>query len=62
MRAGGPARVPGYDRRKDLVQTHSEPIGSPVALDVEKSTEKEVTDYGDEEVAEAEEDVPSCSR
>merc|ERR1711879_914545 len=36
-------------RLKDLVKKHSEFIGSPIELYVEKSKEKEVTDSEDEE-------------
>jgi len=43
-------------RLKDLVKKHSEFIGFPIKLMVEKETEKEVTD--DEEEEEADEDKP----
>jgi molecular chaperone HtpG len=43
-------------RLKDLVKKHSEFIGFPISLQVEKSTEKEVTDSDDE--AEKKEDKP----
>merc|ERR1712097_135773 len=36
-------------RLKDLVKKHSEFIGFPIELYVEKSNEKEVTDSGEEE-------------
>merc|ERR1712188_343874 len=42
-------------RLKDLVKKHSEFIGFPIELYVEKSTEKEVTDSEDEEEAKKEE-------
>merc|ERR1719172_416738 len=42
-------------RLKDLVKKHSEFIGFPIELYVEKSNEKEVTDSEDEEEAEKEE-------
>merc|ERR1712196_593022 len=42
-------------RLKDLVKKHSEFIGFPVELYVEKSSEKEVTDSEDEEEAKKEE-------
>merc|ERR1712185_23036 len=43
-------------RLKDLVKKHSEFIGFPIELYVEKSKEKEVTDSDEEEEAEKEED------
>jgi molecular chaperone HtpG len=43
-------------RLKDLVKKHSEFIGFPISLQVEKSTEKEVTDSDDE--AEKKEEKP----
>merc|ERR1712196_506061 len=42
-------------RLKDLVKKHSEFIGFPIELYVEKSNEKEVTDSEDEEEAKKEE-------
>merc|ERR1711939_361301 len=42
-------------RLKDLVKKHSEFIGFPIELYVEKSSEKEVTDSEDEEEAKKEE-------
>merc|ERR1711966_449095 len=42
-------------RLKDLVKKHSEFIGFPIELYVEKSKEKEVTDSEDEEEEEKEE-------
>merc|ERR1712070_607723 len=49
-------------RLKDLVKKHSEFIGFPIELYVEKSKEKEVTDSDEEEEAEkkddAEDDAP----
>merc|ERR1712054_160618 len=46
----------GEERRlKDLVKKHSEFIGFPIELYVEKSSEKEVTDSEDEEEAKKEE-------
>merc|ERR1712134_7613 len=42
-------------RLKDLVKKHSELIGFPIELYVEKSNEKEVTDSEDEEEAKKEE-------
>merc|ERR1712070_804572 len=43
-------------RLKDLVKKHSEFIGFPIELYVEKSKEKEVTDSEDEEEEKKEED------
>ena len=43
-------------RLKDLVKKHSEFIGFPIKLQVEKETEKEVTDDEDEEEADKEKD------
>merc|ERR1719172_219577 len=43
-------------RLKDLVKKHSEFIGFPIELYVEKSNEKEVTDSEDEEEAKKEEE------
>merc|ERR1712219_64498 len=45
-------------RLKDLVKKHSEFIGFPIELYVEKSKEKEVTDSEDEEEEEKEGDEP----
>jgi len=45
-------------RLKDLVKKHSEFIGFPIKLFVEKETEKEVTDDEEEEEAEGDDDKP----
>merc|ERR1712179_330698 len=45
-------------RLKDLVKKHSEFIGFPIKLYIEKTTEKEVTDDDDDEENEADEDKP----
>jgi molecular chaperone HtpG len=45
-------------RVKDLVKKHSEFIGFPIKLYVEKTTEKEVTDDEDEDMDEADDDKP----
>jgi molecular chaperone HtpG len=44
---------------KDLVKTHSEFIGFPINLWIEKTTEKEVTDSDEEEEEEADDDKPT---
>merc|ERR1712045_726931 len=46
----------GERRLKDLVKKHSEFIGFPIELYVEKSKEKEVTDSEDEEEEKKEEE------
>merc|ERR1712193_419127 len=46
----------GERRLKDLVKKHSEFIGFPIELYVEKSKEKEVTDSEDDEEEKKEED------
>merc|ERR1711865_484447 len=46
----------GERRLKDLVKKHSEFIGFPIELYVEKSKEKEVTDSEDEEEEKKDED------
>ena len=43
-------------RLKDLVKKHSEFIAFPIELQVEKSTEKEVTDSDDDEEEKKEEE------
>merc|ERR1711959_850597 len=43
-------------RLKDLVKKHSEFIGFPIELYVEKSKEKEVTDFEEEEEEKKDED------
>mmetsp|Transcript_2003 Transcript_2003/g.2747 ORF Transcript_2003/g.2747 Transcript_2003/m.2747 type:complete len:707 (-) Transcript_2003:337-2457(-) len=45
-------------RLKDLIKKHSEFIGFPIRLYVEKTSEKEVTDDEDEEEEEGEDDKP----
>ena len=45
-------------RLKDLVKKHSEFISFPIELQVEKSTDKEVTDSDDEEPEKKEDDKP----
>ena len=45
-------------RLKDLVKKHSEFISFPIELQVEKSTEKEVTDSDDDEEKKTEEEKP----
>merc|ERR1712054_327752 len=45
-------------RIKDLVKKHSEFIGFPISLQVEKTEEKEVTDDDDDEEEEEEGDEP----